>query len=248
MNDATTLLEFLGPVIHHGRRTICLAAMHYMKRQNQSGLTSAELKTALVAARVPSAAKYNVSDVLSKAGALVSASQTGTTRTWFLTKTGEEFVAQELGLEMRAPEVVNSVEGLSKLLGAISDDVIRGYVAESLLCYEVDARRAAVVFLWSGAVRSLQDRALLKGAQALNAAIAKHDSKAKQIARIDDFSAIKDTIQLLGFRELGIVDKGQWQTLQDGLTLRNQCGHPTKYEPGPAKVASFIEDIIGIAF
>jgi len=89
---------------------------------------------------------------------------------------------------------------------------------------------------------------MLKGSAAVNSAIAKHDAKAKTVAKIDDFSAIKDATQLLGFREMGLVDKGQWQTMQDGLTLRNQCGHPTKYAPGSAKVASFIEDVIGIVF
>ena len=167
---------------------------------------------------------------------------------WSLTRSGDHFVAEALGLDVIEPEIKNSVDGLTKILSTVSDDVVRGYVEEALLCYGVNARRAAVVFLWSGAIRHLQEQALLQGVKALNNAVVKHDPKAKQVSKIEDFSAIKDVTQLLGFRELGLVDKGQWQTLQEGLDLRNRCGHPTKYIPGTAKVAAFIEDIVGIVF
>jgi hypothetical protein len=76
----------------------------------------------------------------------------------------------------------------------------------------------------------------------------KHDPKAKPLKVVNDFSAVKDVTQLLAFRELGLIDKGEWQTLQEGLGLRNRCGHPTKYRPGVAKVSAFIEDVVGIVF
>lgn len=248
MSSQPTLLEFLEPVLRGSRRQICLATMSYQAARNAPAVTAAELKEALVAARVPRARQYNVPDVLGKAGRLVSADHHGRNKVWSLTSSGEQFVATALGVDTLEPEIKNSVDGLTKLLTTISDDVVRGYIEEALLCYRVDARRAAVVFLWSGAIRHLQEQAMSRGVMALNAAVGKHDQKAKQVSKIEDFSAIKDVIQLLGFRELGLVDKGQWQTLREGLDLRNRCGHPTKYIPGTAKVAAFIEDIVGIVF
>jgi hypothetical protein len=94
----------------------------------------------------------------------------------------------------------------------------------------------------------MQDHAFGNGTQALNAAITKHDPRAREISKIEDFSFIKDYVQLLAYRELAIIDKGQWQTLKEGLDLRNRCGHPTKYNPGASKVAGFVEDVIGIVF
>jgi hypothetical protein len=112
----------------------------------------------------------------------------------------------------------------------------------------VGALRASVVFLWSGAIRHLQDKALAIGVSALNAALLKHDPKARYIGNIEDYSGVKDVVQLLGFREIGLIDKGEWATLQEGLDLRNRCGHPTKYKPGVKKASAFIEDVVGIAF
>lgn len=78
--------------------------------------------------------------------------------------------------------------------------------------------------------------------------LTKYDSNAHSVARTDDFCYIKDSTFLLVLQDLGILDKGQRETLEEALRLRNRCGHPTKYRPGSAKVSSFIEDILGIAF
>ena len=124
----------------------------------------------------------------------------------------------------------------------------RGYIEEAIACLRAVALRAAVVFLWTGAVRALQDAALAKGTTALNAAIQKHDPKARNVSKIDDFAYIKDKVLLLACGELGLLDKGQRGTLEEALNLRNRSGHPTKYKPGAAKVASFIEDVVGIVW
>ena len=248
---AQTLLEYLRPVLPESRRAICLAALKWLQDEGHVSATASEIKDTLVTARVPKAKNFNVADVLGKAGHLVATSGKSASKAnlWSLTTSGEDWVNDQLGIENAPAVVVNSVAGLNALLSNITDDVIRGYVEEALLCYQVGALRASVVFLWSGAIRNLQDRALSLGVAKLNAALTKHDPKAKHVSKIEAFSAVKDVTQLLAFRELGLIDKGEWQTLDDeGLGLRNRCGHPTKYKPGVNKVAAFIEDIVGIAF
>jgi hypothetical protein len=222
--------------------------MRFLAEAGEVGVTAPRLKAALVEARFPKAKQFNVADVLARSGELVAVHRDGGLNIWSLTGTGESHVSEILGLDLIQPEVKNTIGGLLNLLDKISDEVVKGYVEESLVCFQVDARRAAVVFLWSGAIRHMQERAMRISAAALNAALVKHDPKARHVGKVEDFSSIKDVTQLLAFRELGLIDKGQWQTLGEGLDLRNRCGHPTKYRPGTSKVAAFIEDVMGIVF
>jgi hypothetical protein len=137
---------------------------------------------------------------------------------------------------------------LKALATKIADLVARNYVDEAIKCLSVGALRAAVVFLWAGAIRSLQEEAVSSNVANLNTAITKHDPKARTVAKIEDFAYIKDAIALLALQDLGIIDKGERATLSEALDLRNRCGHPTRYVPGAKKASSFIEDLVGIVF
>ena len=130
----------------------------------------------------------------------------------------------------------------------IADPVVKGFVEESVTCLKVGALRAAIVFLWAGVVRTLQEKVILKGVGNVNAAIQVHDSKARQVKTVDDFQYIKDKTFLLAAEGVGVVDKAERTTLEDALKLRNNCGHPNNYNPGPAKAKSFIEDVTGIVW
>ncbi|MGW6200753.1 hypothetical protein ACWF0M_31720 [Kribbella sp. NPDC055110] len=249
---AQTLLEFVHPVLGGGRRDVCLAAMYYLRtKTGVERCTAAQLKAALVAARVPKAKAFNVADILGKSGHFVSTIEKNAAKVnlWHLTESGVEHVRIALGTEDFAEiEIKNDISMMDSVVASVTDEVVRSYLEESVLAYGVGAVRAAVVFLWSGAIRQLQEKALRMGAPALNAALLKHDPKARHVGKIEDYSGIKDVVQLLAFREIGLIDKGEWGTLQEGLDLRNRCGHPTKYRPGVKKTSAFIEDVVGIAF
>jgi hypothetical protein len=73
-------------------------------------------------------------------------------------------------------------------------------------------------------------------------------SSALTVKKVDDFAYIKDATFLKAAFDLGLLDKGQRDTLQDALDLRNKCGHPTKYKPRVNKARGFIEDVVGIVF
>lgn len=108
--------------------------------------------------------------------------------------------------------------------------------------------RASIVFLWSGAIREIQQKLLFVDNKKLNTAIQKHDPKARNVRRIDHFAYIKDKVTLLSALEIGMLDKNEKDILEEALNLRNKCGHPGKYKPGPKKVSSFIEDIVNVVF
>ena len=137
---------------------------------------------------------------------------------------------------------------LTLLLAKIKDEGARGYVEEAVTCLREGAMRAAVVFTWAGAIRTLHEEALGKGESALNGALKKQYQGSRTVAAIEDFGWIKDRTFLDACPDLGILDKGQKQTLIGWLDLRNNCGHPTNYQPGVKKVSAFIEDIISIVF
>lgn len=108
---------------------------------------------------------------------------------------------------------------LIKLAARVADKDARSFIEEAILCLQVGALRAAVVFLWSGAIRTLHQNAWSAGAGAVNGAIQKHDPKGRPLRKADDFANVKDSVALKAFRDLGIIDKGQKVTLKEARRL-----------------------------
>ena len=133
-------------------------------------------------------------------------------------------------------------------VSSITNREIADYVQEAIKCLSVGSLRAAVVFVWVGTVRQIQSQVMRHAAKSVNKALKKYDSNARTVKRTDDLAYVKESTLLLVAQDLGIYDKGQRSTLEDALNLRNKCGHPGRYRPGPKKVSSFIEDVGGIVF
>ena len=245
-----TLVEFLNPVKNNSNRDKCLAVLYFKHRYEQvESLTGGNIKQALIHSRIPGAKSVNVPDVLAKSGAFVdSPGSAGSALLWRLTDAGKKHVRDLMDLPETEPEIEHDVSALNKLIDRITDPVVKGFITESVTCLKVGALKAAIVFLWAGAVRTLQDKVIARGVTQVNGAIQVHDNKARQVKKVDDFQYIKDKVFLLAAEGVGVLDKAERTTLGEALDLRNKCGHPTKYNPGPAKAASFIEDVTGIVF
>ncbi|MDB5808067.1 MAG: hypothetical protein JWN94_189 [Betaproteobacteria bacterium] len=245
-----TLVEFLAPLLKRTHQARVLAVLYFKERYDSAAaLTTDQIRTALISARVPRSAKLNVADVIGKAGHFVDTPGVqGKLRLWSLTESGRQEIRSLLNLPAQDVEVEHGIGTLEGLLNDISDPEIRNYLEESVKCLQVGALRACVVFAWSGAIRTIQNRILNGGIPRLNTAIQKHDQKARHVGRIEDFAYIKDSIVLLAAKDIGILDKNEKDTLEEALNLRNRSGHPGKYRPGVKKVSSFIEDIVSIVF
>jgi hypothetical protein len=243
-----TLVEFLSPIA--GNRDRCLAVLYYKEHYEQkTSLTAEQVHSALILARTPNAKKVNVADVLSKSGDSVdSPGAVGKSRLWSLTKVGTAHVRTILKLPESEVEMEFEIGSLKMLAAKIDNEHSRDYIEEAVNCMMVGALRAAIVFIWTGAIRTLQEKCIAKGLREINAAVQVHDNKARQIKKLDDFAYIKDSVQLLAAEGVGVLDKGQRTTLSEALDLRNRCGHPTKYSPGIKKASSFLEDVSGILF
>lgn len=245
-----TLVEFLNPVKTSSNRDRCLALLYYKQRYEQiESLTADQIKNALIQSRMPKSRSINVADVMAKSGALMdSPGAKGLALLWRLTGAGEIHVRQLMGLKEAEAEIEHDVSYLKDLVARIADPLVRAYIEEAVDCLSISALKAGIVFLWAGAVRTLQERVLSAGIPQVNAAIKRHDPKAREVKRLDDFQYIKESTLLLAAEGVGVIDKAERNTLEDALNLRNKCGHPNKYDPGIKKASSFIEDVRGIVF
>jgi hypothetical protein len=242
----TTLVEFLHPIRKGRQSDMALGALYFLKHfRGTEAATVADVRAGLIQARIPSARSMNLARALNSSGAYAERQAGGY---WTITTTGEGHIREVLELPSVAADIQHDTVGLERVATAVKNAEVRGYIEETIKCLSVDALRAAVVFLWTGAARTLQEKALATGVKTLNPALAKHDPKARTVTKVDDFAYIKDKTLLLACGELGVLDKGERGILQESLDLRNKCGHPTRYKPGSAKVSSYIEDVVGIVW
>lgn len=244
-----TLVEFLDTVKRAKRETLALSVLYWYEHYgHKDSLTAAEVKSALIAARIPNAKNINMADVLSKAGPQIDVvgNAPGGSKLWSLTETGRVGVRKIHGLIETQPEIQHSVTDLREVIAKVTDADVRTYLEEALMCISVDARRAAIVFVWVSAVAELESRVWAKGAKAVTIAVQKNNLNAKALTKKDDLLRLKEVQLLQVAEEVGVLDKSEKQILDQALTTRNQSGHPNKYRPGVSKVKSHIEDIIGV--
>ncbi len=245
-----TIVEFLHPVKKRPMRDICLAALYFQSRYKQEdSLTVEALRVLLKRAHVRNAARANIAAVLAQSAPFVDASgKDGNRFMWTLTGTGQQHVREMIDLPESDVEIEHDVSELDRLCGNITDPDTADYFREAIKCLSVGALRATVVFLWVGAVKQIRDQMIGCGPANVNAAIAKHDPRARTVRGVDDLAYVKESILLLAAQEPGLFDKNQRGVLEACLDLRNKCGHPGKYKVGPKKVSSFIEDLVNTVF
>lgn len=246
---APTLVEFFQPFKKAKQQDQVLAVMYYLQEwENHEVFTVQEIRAGLERAKAPGAKKMNIAAVLGTADPCVEVKgKLGGKVIYALTLTGMEHVFQRSD-ERNAFQEVHDLYSLRDLATKITDDTVRDYINEAILCLGADAQRAAVVFLWAGAVATIRDAVWQHGALAIDAALKTHNQKARDFKKKGDFENVKDSALLEITVDLGIYDKSEKRILGHALDLRNTCGHPVKYKPGVNKVSSFIEDVIGIVF
>lgn len=244
-----TITEFLFPVRKGKRSEQVLAALYYLKHdRGQATASTTEIRQALVDAGVPQARRTNISQALNQAAPF--AQRAGPHAIWEITSSGEDHVADELALPITEPQARNDVRDLQALAAKVKDETVRDYVEESIKCLKVDARRAAVVFLWAGTVHAIRELVWTKATSthAIDVALKSHNPKARTFTKKGDLDYVNDAKLLEITVDLAVFDRSEKKQLKQALDLRNDCGHPVKYRPGENKVASFIEDVTSIVF
>jgi len=136
---------------------------------------------------------------------------------------------------------------LRGLLPRVVDTSERAFLQEAIDCYEIDARRAAVVLTWMLAVHHLCNYVLASHLADFNAALAKDQDKRikiKQVAKIDDFSEIPEGKLIELLRASGVISNDVRKILDVKLGIRNSCAHPSAIAVSQLKVTEFISDLI----
>ena len=141
-----------------------------------------------------------------------------------------------------------NLEYLEESILKIKDKDEADYLIEALTCIKAGSLRAGIIFAWNAAVLKLRKKCFSHGTQSLNNCVAKYVSNPKPIKKIDDFAYLQDSTLLLVSQDLGELDKGERDSLEDCLDTRNKCGHPSNYRPKSIKSASVIEELISIVF
>lgn len=242
----------LGELVHSLDKpsigTVCLVVLIYFEKfEDKQSATVGEMRDALKNSGCRREAKANLSDALGKSMPNIRIAGTnGRSNLWALTSTGRRSIISQLSLE-QSNEPINEAGSLKSLATSLNSDQA-AYIIEATKCLEADALHAAVVFLWAGAVREIQEHVVKCNNKAIDLSISKRDPKAPKVRKIDHLCYVKESTLLLVAEDLGIFDRNERDMLDACLKLRNKCGHPGKYKPGPKKIASFIEDIAGIVF
>ena len=245
--------EFLKPLRRESITSRTLAAAYFLvEHQNQSQITTADVKSVFKTIRDKRGESANISQIFSACAASGYFHNTkvkrGPTILWELTETGRAEVQAVLGIDSTVGELDAEIRSLTAHVNDLTNADVRDYLAEAIACLRVSALRAAIVFVWAGAVWTVQEWLMTQPLDNVNEEIRRHQPKAKEVRKIDDFAYINDSTILIVARDLGLWDKGEHQIVEQALQIRNQCGHPSRFKVSVSRSRSLIEELFGLVF
>jgi len=136
---------------------------------------------------------------------------------------------------------------LRKLLTKLTDKKKQLFLQEAIDCYEIGARRAAIVLVWILTIYHLYEYILKKELPVFNTVLSKNTDKRikiKQINKIDDFSEIPEGKFIEFIRAAKIISNDVRKILDTKLGVRNTSAHPSSVVISEVKATDFISDLI----
>lgn len=140
-------------------------------------------------------------------------------------------------------EVSNSrvilLEDLIKKISGSPVDV-QDYFKEAIRCLEIGVNRAAIVFSWAGHFHVLSEK-LFNNHES--------DIRLKRPKwNFSDLVELKEKYpesQILDIaKDVNYVKKAELKILQGQLSKRNQCAHPTLYQPSLNTAVGYVDEMI----
>jgi len=130
-------------------------------------------------------------------------------------------------------ETWRELEGLSLLQESL--------VADALRCVERGVYRAAHVMAWAAFMDFLQSKLASDGLRAVHAA----RPAWKKFGTVEDLRENIVEYQLLEVaRDVGLLSKPATKSLQGMLSKRNECAHPSAYEPGLNEALGYVSALL----
>jgi hypothetical protein len=136
---------------------------------------------------------------------------------------------------------------LRGLVPRVSDSAERSFLQEAIDCYEIGARRAAIVMTWQVATHHMCSHVLKNELAAFNAVLAKNlDKRVKvtSVANIDHFSDIPEGKLIEFLRSAKIISNDVRKILEAKLDIRNSAAHPSAVMISEVKATDFIIDLV----
>ncbi|MBX3500341.1 MAG: hypothetical protein KF889_12910 [Alphaproteobacteria bacterium] len=160
-----------------------------------------------------------------------------------LERNRRRIIASSLGVRK---EVVQTSSTLRALESDITDPQTKDFLKEAIDCYEAGANRAAVIMTWVLAFDHFLNWLFSNKLTEFNRQLAAKAgmSKAKTVAKIEDFEEINEDHIITTCRSATIITAGVQKTLKQSLDIRNSAAHPSDVKIGPAKTVATIEDLV----
>jgi len=142
-------------------------------------------------------------------------------------------------------ESVFGLASLTKLQDRVTQEAERRFLEEAILCLKTRAYRAAIVMTWLLASDHLQEVIIQCSLAMFNDALARRpDSKGIAIRAKEDFAILRESVVIESSQSAGIIARDVRKLLDEKLSIRNSCAHPSPLEIREAKAVSFIEDLV----
>jgi hypothetical protein len=252
-----TVLEFLsgvGNVQELSRRSKVLLFAYYLRQyQGLLEFSRADIRQCFYDGllKIPS----DLNDLLKSlsTGRNSPLMKSGRTGSYALAMPGLNEVETYLSVKSKPETEVDTllksaIPYLEKVIAKLSDANQRKFLAESIACLGVDAKRATVIMTWACIIAHLYDY-ILGGKTRLadfNAALQRRTDKFSKIkvTLYDDFSDIPESVFIEVCRSAKIISSDVRKILEEKLGVRNTCAHPSGVEVHKTKVINFIEDLV----
>jgi hypothetical protein len=173
--------------------------------------------------------------------------------TYALAKPGMNEVESYLGAKVR-PEaevdalLTSAIPYLGRIIANVSDQNQKKFLAESIACLAVDAKRATVIMTWACTVAHLYDHVLTSKHRLddFNSALGRRSDKFGKltITNYDDFGDIPESVFIEVCRSARLISNDVRKILDEKLGVRNTCAHPSDVEIHRTKVINFVEDLV----
>lgn len=189
---------------------------------------------------IRSISKWNFSKILG--GANGKAIQTP--KGWEITSIGIEHIENNLNVTLKKIPGKQIISNLRVYLSQIKDKDTQNFVEESIICFEHNLFRSAVVLSWTGAIALLYDYVITYELNNFNVECLRRNPKWKSVNTKDDFGRIKESEFLEIIVAISVIGKDVKRELLNCLNLRNSCGHPNSLAIADNRVAAHIEILI----
>jgi hypothetical protein len=249
-----TLLEFLRgiPNFQEYSRKSKILLLAYFLRQHR-GLIEFAARDILACCRgvmKPPSGLPQQLKLLSKGknSALIAGSKTGS---YSLNLVGLNEVEGYLSSTAQSAHSVDvflaqALPYLKRVLARVTEENQRKFMAEAVSCLGADARRAAIIMTWAGAIDHLYSYILRHKLADFNKALGRRADKYSHVKIVakDDFCDIKESVFIEVARSANIISNDVRKILDEKLGIRNTCAHPSGVEVHGTKVVNFVEELV----